>query len=574
MAKRYAEIGPLEPTVNHTSPNKTIHMAKALIFSPAVKKLSILIEEGARATASGTTRFIEPTDGALLRAISRRHHIVFGRRGSGKSSLLHKSAENLRSDANCVAYVDLEPYKGHQYPDVLLSVLLDCLVKFKTGLKATHIPSPLPLWLFCGAEKRARAATAKTLIKNLEDTIKELKAQLHSTDGAHLSRQVSHSKAHKTNDSASCKIPAGELSATISDATEESLSKNLTEQYIRSKQDWLHRKIIDFHEIFVGIREATGKDSFLFLDDLYHIHKKDQASLIDYFHRIAKGHNLWLKIGTIKNRSKWYIHNPQPTGLKLGDDADEIDLDLTLEKFSASKQFLNNILETYIKEARSPGLNEIMADGGFDRLVLASGGVTRDFLGLFRRSIEETKERLLRTPKHMRGEKIGAEDINLAAGGYGETKKEEFKRDTLEDRQNLEQAFSKLRLFCVEKSKCNVFLIDQELQDANSNLVQELIDLRLIHHVRSRVTVSDRPGMVYRALLLDVSQYTGERTRRDVQMVEFWKENQKDALRKISLIYNPNVTEEQLLLEIEKIQKEKSPQNTKQQGGEQLGLDV
>ena len=32
-------------------------------------------------------------------------------------------------------------------------------------------------------------------------------------------------------------------------------------------------------------------DSFLFLDDMYHIRKVDQPNVIDYFHRIAKGNN-------------------------------------------------------------------------------------------------------------------------------------------------------------------------------------------------------------------------------------------------------------------------------------------
>jgi hypothetical protein len=80
-------------------------------------------------------------------------------------------------------------------------------------------------------------------------------------------------------------------------------------------------------------------DSYIFLDDLYHIRRSDQASLIDYFHRIVKDHKAWLKIGTIRHRSDWYKHGNPPIGLKLGDDADEIDLDLTLEKYSIAKSF-------------------------------------------------------------------------------------------------------------------------------------------------------------------------------------------------------------------------------------------
>jgi predicted NACHT family NTPase len=82
------------------------------------------IEESTRATEQGVARFVEPAQGTLRRAISKRHHIIFGRRGSGKTSLLRKAAAELTVDRRPIAFVDLEPFKGHAYPDVLLSVLI------------------------------------------------------------------------------------------------------------------------------------------------------------------------------------------------------------------------------------------------------------------------------------------------------------------------------------------------------------------------------------------------------------------------------------------------------------------
>lgn len=523
-----------------------------------------LVEEGARANPSKTNRFIEPAHGTLRRATNRRHHIIFGRRGSGKSSLLHKSSQDLQNRKCPVAYVDLEPFKGHQYPDVLLSVLLAAMQKFSEQIE-TLIPSKKRWnWLWFNKSKRGIEKNKTELIKSIKDSISQLTAQLHLADGA--SMKLEHKTADSENRKSGITAKANiseihSVEACLSESNERSQLLQVNEQYIRSKQDWLHRKIIDFQKIFRDSSALLKCDAFLFLDDLYHIHRRDQASLIDYFHRIAKGQALWLKIGTIKNRSTWYINNPQPTGLKLGDDADEIDLDLTLEKFSISKKFLQDILSTYVTEAGSPSIDDLMTEGGFDRLVLASGGVARDFLGLFRRSVDETRDRVAKSQKHTRGDKISAEDINLSAGGYGETKKEEFKLDTLEDRLRLEHAYSKIRLFCIDKSNCNILLVDSDLQDADSKLVQELVDLRLIHHVRSRVTIPDRPGLVFRALMLDFSQYTGERARRDLEIVEFWKENKKDSIRRVSLIYNPSITEEQLILEIEKKKPSTRPTN-------------
>ncbi len=108
-----------------------------------------------------------------------------------------------------------------------------------------------------------------------------------------------------------------------------------------------------------------------------------------------KGSNLWIKVGTIRHRSRWYVYGNPPRGMKLGDDAEEIDLDVTLEKFDLTKRFLIRILEQFAKESGLK-LDEFLTDGAKDRLVLASGGVARDFLTIFRRAIDVARERLAR----------------------------------------------------------------------------------------------------------------------------------------------------------------------------------
>src|SRR4029077_802075 len=120
------------------------------------------------------------------------------------------------------------------------------------------------------------------------------------------------------------------------------------EAFQKSKTDFLHRHIIEYQTLFKDMNVLSHGDSYLFLDDLYHIRKADQAHVVDYFHRIAKGNHLWLKIGTIRHRTQWYLHGDPPMGVKLGDDADEIDLDLTLEKYSLAKDFLVKVLNGFV----------------------------------------------------------------------------------------------------------------------------------------------------------------------------------------------------------------------------------
>jgi hypothetical protein len=87
-----------------------------LLASPLVDKLATLVEEATRATADSPRRFIEPARGTLDRAKSRRHHLVFGRRGSGKTSLLRKARADLTLRRVPTAFIDLEAFKGIPTP--------------------------------------------------------------------------------------------------------------------------------------------------------------------------------------------------------------------------------------------------------------------------------------------------------------------------------------------------------------------------------------------------------------------------------------------------------------------------
>jgi hypothetical protein len=138
---------------------------------------------------------------------------------------------------------------------------------------------------------------------------------------------------------------------------------------------------------------------------------------------------------------------------------------------------------------------------------------------------------------------VDAEDVNAAAGEYDSTKRQEFKTDTLDDHVTLDTEFQKLGRFCLERNNTNCFLLDKEQQGPEVALIHELVDLKLIHLVRSRVTVSGRPGKIYEGYMLDLSQYAGARKRRKLQMIEFWKTTSKEALRKASLIYGPVTSE-------------------------------
>ena len=514
-----------------------------ILRSDEMAKLVTLVEEAARSTKEGVKHFVEPAPGTLRRAISKRHHIVFGRRGSGKSSLLLKAASDLTVDRRPIAYVNLEGFKGHSYPDVLLSVLISTFEEFKRWMEsaAVHPSTRTSFWQTLFGRSPTRPSynknDAKQLSSRLGQEVEALRTELHRTDHADLT--VTSGAESNELAAAALKAKGGMVGVSAEAEARAELSQKETQQieekYRRSKTDFLLRHILDYQAIFQELGVLSGGDGYLFLDDLYHIRRADQPKVVDYFHRIAKDHMMWLKIGTIRHRSLCYTPGDPPTGMKNGDDADEIDLDLTLEKYSLAKEFLVKILTNFSNAAGIASITAFITNGAIDRLVLASGGVARDFMSIFRRSIDVAHER----GGGPHGKKVDAEDVNTAAGEYDSTKRQDFKTDTLDDHMTLDTEFQKLRRFCLERNNTNCFLLDKEQQGPEVDLIHELVDLKLIHLVRSRVTVSGRPGRIYEAYMLDLCQYAGERKRRKLQMIEFWKATSKEALRKASLIYAP-----------------------------------
>ena len=520
---------------------------KKVLESEEIENLAILIEEATRSTKEGVKRFIEPSPGALRRATSKRHHIVFGRRGSGKSSLLRKAAEDLTIDRRPIAYIDLETFKGHSYPNVLLSILIKAFSEFASWLETAAInpAGKTSFWqkFFGTRPKRApfNRKEAKELALALRRQVEQLNQHLHAADNIETHRITKNDQESASQDEAGIQVGIDKLglSSKLADSEKINISEEVQEAFQQSKTDFLHRHILEYQQLFHQISQLSDGDAYLFLDDLYHIRRADQAKVIDYFHSIAKGNNLWLKIGTIRHRTQWYIHSDPPIGVKLGDDADEIDLDLTLEKYASAKEFLKKILKSFIENCGSLTMQEILVDEAVDRLVLASGGVARDFLGIFRKSINVAREREHR--KNIRGPKIGIEDVNAAAGEYDTSKREEFKKDTLDDRSELEDEFQRIVIFCTDQLKTNLFLLDKDARGKDVELIQELVDLRLLHKVRDRVTVkSGQPGKIFEAYMLDVSQYTGSRKRRGLEIIEFWRPDHSEKLRRTTLIYDTN----------------------------------
>ena len=512
--------------------------------SAAAGRLLRLVEEATRADGRAIERFVEPASGTLARALSRRHHIVFGRRGSGKTTLLRKASADLARDRVPTAFVDLELLKGLGHVDALASALVATLAALRAWLDsaAVHPASRISFWrkLFGGAPRRPPLdkKRAALLAKALEHEMAELQALIGAEDGAAITEKQTRSRTASRKATLGLvlgtKAPpletgsltaGGELAAVQASGLEVSESKK------RDKLSQLERRLAHYQKLLDDAAALGGDGVFLFFDDLYHLPRADQPRLLDYFHRLAKGRDVWLGVGTIRHRSAWYRHGDPSVGMKLGDDCDSIDLDVTLERYGAARRFLVQLLDDLAREAGAGTHAELVSPGGLGRLVLASGGVARDFLTLFRMGVEAARER---QGDHL-GVRVSATDVMRAAAEHDRNKRDELRRDTREERADLERALAAVRRLCASEA-VSCFLVERDATGAAGRAVAELADLRFVHLVASQLTVRALPGRVFSAYMLDLSQLALVPKR--PRLVRFWLADERARLRKEALVFD------------------------------------
>lgn len=264
--------------------------------------------------------------------------------------------------------------------------------------------------------------------------------------------------------------------------------------------------------------DFTGNRLYLFIDELHYLSRNDQPKLLDLVHGAVRDCNAFLKIAGIKHLSKWYQPNP-PTGLQTGQDADTIDLDVTLENPSGAKVFLETVLEKYASHCGLRSLSSVFSNAALDRLVLASGAVPRDYLVLSGRAVRQARQR-------GGSRAVGMQDVNKAAGEALTEKLSELQEDaasTGEDSMVI-QSLQVVSKFCTEEKGYTYFRIDFRDKDAKPKLygfVQDLMDLRLLHLVESSLSDERHAGRRSEVYMLDLSQYSGQRLRRKLKVLNF-----------------------------------------------------
>lgn len=462
-----------------------------MLQSAEVIALKNLIRDSFRVRENQDPVYVD-LGGNLQRFSSAQHQVLFGRRGSGKSCLQVHFLRQTERDKDALAiYVGVDEIKRLGFPDVLIRVLLEIFRK-------------LP-----GANGRlfGLVPTSQSRI------LKELRALLDEPEDASVNKK----EVLQSGKSASLRTPANGVGAV---AAESRRATETTKTFTSKKLDHLERHLQDYKSGLRSALRGAWARAYVLVDDFYLIRKDLQPHVVDYLHRLLRGTDAYLKLGTIRHRTLLRTHEGQTVGVELSQDVEEISLDKTFESFEETNAYLHAMLNQMAGVVQD-GMNmSALFNADAPRaLTLASGGVPRDFLNIFVDAIDMSAQ-------SGKVDRLTPTFIYKAASLHSyKSKIANLQEEAGYDAEALERLFLDLVAFCLKEKKKTAFLVahdDAREYAEEQELLQQLMDFKLLHVIAQNTSAASGRQGRFVAYTLDFSIFMEPR-RRGIELVEFWR---------------------------------------------------
>ena len=416
----------------------------------ATELVNLLIARARTSERQPSLSYVPDTAKNILTAITPRHHLIFGRRGTGKTALMVEAKQRVESEGCLSSWINIHTHRGESADRIFVWVCLDVCEQMQV--------------FYSKKEKTPRTLAS---ISRLRDDADKL-----------LTKQ---------------EIPRDEVSRLV--------------PYMQNAI----RRFVD----------TNATRFYIFLDDLHYLPSSEQPKLLDLVHGAVRDSDAWLKVAGIRHLTRWFQAKP-PLGLQTGHDADHIDLDVTLEDPLQAKNFLEQVFLHYAKHVGISSLSSVLSRAALDRLVLASGAVPRDYLTLSARAIGQAQTR-------KKARFVGVQDVGKSAGDTAAVKISELEEDTASTEttpNKMIEGLQRIRGFCIDEKDYTFFRIDfrdKENHPDTYGIIRELMDLRLIHLVRASLSDIHEAGRRYEVYMLDLSQFSGERLKLRLKVLDFQK---------------------------------------------------
>jgi energy-coupling factor transporter ATP-binding protein EcfA2 len=461
--------------------------------------LTGLIKDSFRVRPNQNPVYVD-VSGNLDRVSAPQHQIVFGRRGSGKSCLLvHFHRVIAPKKGILTVYIDADELKRLGYPDVLIRLLLritEDLAKATQGRLARLLGlKRSPLW----------------------KQVDKLRTLLDSAEESDVTHQVQQDESVGAESTIKAPGVAGGLKAS-NRRTEGTISS-----FKAKKLEALERNFPDFKQV---LQSAISRSRFdmgaVIVDDFYLFDRTIQPDVLDYLHRLLRGTDLYLKVGTVRHRTTLQRSNGQTIGIDLNEDVEEISLDRTFEHVDSTREFLELMLNSMGREVGLENSSMFMSQDGQLALTLASGGVPRDYLNTLVEAVP--------VARNLGQQRVTPRTIYKGAGRLSyRTKLANLRDDAGSDAKAIELVFADLARFCLKEERKTGFLISQEEVQTHPDeheIIQQLMDFKLVHIIEPDTSAASGRRGRFEAYTLDFSLFMEPRLR-GIKHIEFWKTDEQ-----------------------------------------------
>ena len=230
---------------------------------------------------------------------------------------------------------------------------------------------------------------------------------------------------------------------------------------------------------------------------------------MDYLHRLCKDLPLYFKVATLRHSSTLYAdRNGQPIGAQERHDYQPINIDFSFTDFKKTMRQNRQIMEKFAEMANISGkeFDQLFRGEGFERLIMAGGGVPRDCLSLFVEALQNASS------GDSRGSysRIGKDDIRIMSRSNFERRIEELKQDAgRKEQATLIKGIYVLRKFCIIDKRTNIMMVPEVMmqqEDQIRALLYRLLDYRIIHSAGTALTHKSTSG-TYQAFAIDIGCY-------------------------------------------------------------------
>ncbi|MHA6279548.1 hypothetical protein ACXYMT_05150 [Salinimicrobium sp. CAU 1759] len=501
-------------------------------------------------------QYLDPFDNLGKIKISN-NHLILGRRGCGKTTLLLTTIKENNSDF--ILPLDCQVYREWNSEKIIIEVLQKFLDKLKIFIleseafkKAEEVYKEENKGIFnwfknLGNDKKiSDYEKFLWLISNLKnlyfylDKLKELPNEpiainIKQTKKKFTKLEINSSSELKaiSKFNASGNVPIhftklqGEIellagyqrNSSRTEKNEEENSQDLAFIQTIDKREKLDDLILSISDSLGYFSELTGNKTVLFLDDFYLVELSKQPRIVQYLHDIyknAKLNSFCFKLCSIPNRTR--INKENKADFSFKDDFSPIRLDKELYDFANLKDYLLKITAN-LSPALGLNSNDILGifsnDDVLNFTTVATGGVPRDFLVIL--------SELIKIARSENAHKIKKEHLYSAISDLKQDKEQNIEIESDIPPEKLREALEIIENEIVKGLKTNVILYPAQLAKEHNSLLKNLVNLRYLHIINDSTSSDKIKKEIFVSYLVDMTFYaTGRRLKPGFDFREFW----------------------------------------------------